>query len=147
LDSQKNENESVSKDKLTQILTILNELKGHINSLDDRISHLEGNLGGNLEQKLPIHAGSNENNSTISQKQQRNFNNLDEHLKRTYKTLAKANKPLTASEVAELMGRSRSTTSYHLNQLEKIGVLEKFPSPSRESSRNILFRPKDRFES
>ena len=70
------------------------------------------------------------------------FEGLDEHLKRTYQTLASAQKPMTASEVAEKMGRSRSTISYHLNRLENLNLLEKFSGTSKENSRNIFFRPK-----
>lgn len=138
--SQKSENEKSSQDKLDEILSSVNELRTHIDNLDHRISRLEGHI----DRSLSISTKSNILKSTVENIEQTDFDNLDEHLKRTYKTLAEAQEPLTASDLAERMGRSRSTTSYHLNTLEKMGILEKFPSPSKESSRTVLFRPKDR---
>jgi DNA-binding transcriptional ArsR family regulator len=139
LDSQKGENNNSSQEKLDEILSTVKELRNHVNTLDHRISRIEGHI----DQKLSIATESSVSKSTGENVKKDDFENLDEHLKRTYQTLALAQKPMTASEVAERMGRSRSTTSYHLNKLEKMGVLEKFPSPSRESSRNVFFRPKD----
>ena len=138
LDSQRNENESASKEKLTQILTSLNELKDHIHSLDDRISHLEGNY----DKSKPIVATSSSSSSDTVQKT--DFDNLDEHLKRTYKYIVNAQEPLTASDIAEQMGRSRSTISYHLNRLKELDLLEKVASDDPDRSRNVFFRTKDR---
>ncbi len=138
--SQKGKNDKSSENKLDEILSSVRKLRNHIDTLDRRISRLEGQI----QRKLSFAVESSEFKSEIEDAKKGDFDNLDEHLKRTYQTLAMAQKPMTASEVAERMGRSRSTTSYHLNKLEKMGVLEKFPSPSRESSRNVYFRPKDR---
>ena len=139
--SEKKKNEESSQNKLDEILLSLNELRTHITNLDHRISRLEGNI----DRSLSVTTKSNIFKTTVENVEKADFEDLDEHLKRTYQTLAEAQEPLTASALAERMGRSRSTTSYHLNQLEKMGILEKFPSPSKESSRTVLFRPKDRY--
>ncbi len=139
--SQKSENKDSSQEKLDEILSSVKELRTHIDNLDHRISRLEGHI----DRSLSISTRSSILKSNVENIEQTDFDNLDEHLKRTYQTLAEAQEPLTASDVAERMGRSRSTTSYHLNKLEKMGILEKFPSPSKESSRTVLFRPKDHF--
>ena len=138
--SKKTEIDKSSYDKLNEILSSVKELRNHIDNLDHRISRLEGHI----DRSLSFSTKSSILKSSEDNVDHSDFDNLDEHLKRTYQTLAEAQKPLTASDVAERMGRSRSTTSYHLNQLEKMGILEKFPSPSKESSRTVLFRPKDR---
>ncbi|MFX0183890.1 MAG: helix-turn-helix domain-containing protein [Candidatus Hodarchaeota archaeon] len=136
---QKNETDTTSKEKLDLILSTVMKLTEHIDNLDQRISRLEGNL----DQRSTILTKSVISGRDLKEETKSNdFENLDEHLKRTYKILAEAEKPLTASEVAERMGRSRSTTSYHLNQLVKIDFLEKFSGKSKESSRNMFFRPK-----
>ncbi|MFX0014194.1 MAG: helix-turn-helix domain-containing protein [Promethearchaeota archaeon] len=136
----KDENINTSQEKLDEILSSIKELRYHIGILDHRISQLEGHI----DQKLSTVTKSVIFQSSVDDEQKTDFDDLDEHLKRTYQTLATAQEPLTASQLAERMGRSRSTTSYHLNKLEKMGVLEKFPSPLKQSSRSILFRPKDR---
>lgn len=137
---KKTEHGKSSNDKLDEILSNVKELRDHIDSLDHRISRLEGHI----DKSLSISTKSSILKSTLENVDQTDFDNLDEHLKRTYQTLAEAQEPLTASDVAERMGRSRSTTSYHLNKLEKMGILVKFPSPSKESSRTVLFSLKDR---
>ncbi|MFX1517571.1 MAG: helix-turn-helix domain-containing protein [Promethearchaeota archaeon] len=137
---KKSENSESSSDKLDEILLSVKELRDHIDSLDHRISRLEGHI----DKSLSISTKSSILKSTLENVDHTDFDNLDEHLKRTYQTLAEAQEPLTASDVAERMGRSRSTTSYHLNKLEKMGILVKFPSPSKESSRTVLFSLKDR---
>ncbi|MFW9902834.1 MAG: helix-turn-helix domain-containing protein [Candidatus Thorarchaeota archaeon] len=136
---KKAEMEKSSSDKLDEILSSVIELRSYINNLDYRISRLEDHFDRSLSvsSKTGILKSSEENMDHAD------FEKLDEHLKRTYKTLAEAQEPLTASDVAERMGRSRSTTSYHLNKLEKMGILVKFPSPSKESSRTVLFSLKD----
>ncbi|MFX0151406.1 MAG: helix-turn-helix domain-containing protein [Candidatus Hodarchaeota archaeon] len=142
MNSQGKEIDSSAKKKLDLILSTVTKLTEHIESLDQRISRLEGNL----DQRLIVPIEFDESESKDSDITERtNFSNLDEHLKRTYQILADANKPMTASEVAERMGRSRSTTSYHLNQLEKLDFLEKFSGTSKDSSRNMFFRPKVTF--
>ncbi len=137
--SKKDENRNSSQEKLDEILSSVKELRNHIDTLDNRISRLEGHFN----RKLSIVGESSIIKSTVDNEKTSDFDNLDEHLKRTYQILALAQEPQTASQLAALMGRSRSTTSYHLNKLEKMGILEKFPSPSKESSRNVLFRLKD----
>ena len=139
LSQKKAEKEKSSNDKLDEILSSDKELRNHIDNLDHRISRLEGHIDRNLT----ISTKSNIVKSTAENIENTDFENLDEHLKRTYQTLAEAQEPLTASDVAERMGRSRSTTSYHLNRLEKMGILVKFPSPSKESSRTVLFSLKE----
>jgi DNA-binding transcriptional ArsR family regulator len=138
--SKKTENDKSSSDKLDEILLSVKELRNHIDNLDHRISRLEGHI----DRSLSFSTKSNILKSSTENVDHSDFDNLDEHLKRTYQTLAEAQEPLTASDVAERMGRSRSTTSYHLNKLEKMGILVKFPSPSKESSRTVLFSLKDR---
>ncbi|MFX0171634.1 MAG: helix-turn-helix domain-containing protein [Candidatus Hodarchaeota archaeon] len=142
MNSQGKEMDSSVKEKLDLILSTVTKLTEHLDSLDQRISRLEGNL----DQQLTVPAEFDESErENLDESERTDFNNLDEHLKRTYQTLAEANKPMTASEVAERMGRSRSTTSYHLNQLEKLNFLEKFSGKSKDSSRNMFFRPKVTF--
>lgn len=136
---KKDESHNSSQEKLDEILFSVKELRNQINTLDNRISRLEGHF----DRKLSIVGESSIIKSTVDNEKKSDFDDLDEHLKRTYQTLALAQEPQTASQLAALMGRSRSTTSYHLNKLEKMGILEKFPSPSKESSRNVLFRLKD----
>jgi DNA-binding transcriptional ArsR family regulator len=133
------EKEKSSSHKLDEILSSVKELRNHIENLDYRISRLEGHI----DKKLSISTKPGIVKPTGENIEYTDFDDLDEHLKRTYQTLAEAQEPLTASDVAERMGRSRSTTSYHLNKLEKMGILVKFPSPSKESSRTVLFSPKD----
>lgn len=135
---KKDENDSSSKETLSIILSTVMALKNQINTLDLRISKLEGHI----DQRLPaIVRSSTVKVETVNKN---DFNSLDEHLKRTYQILAHSTKPMTASEVAERMGRSRSTTSYHLNKLFNLDFLEKVPGTSKDSSRNVFFRPKDR---
>jgi len=139
---QKNEIDSTSKEKLDLILSTVMKLTEHIDNLDQRISRLEDNL--DQRSTIPVKSVRSEREFKDETKNT-DFENLDEHLKRTYQILAEARKPLTASEVAERMGRSRSTTSYHLNKLFKMDYLEKFSGKSKESSRNIFFRLKYNF--
>ena len=132
------ENDSSSKETLNLILSTVMDMKNQINNLDLRISKLEGHI----DQRLPTIVRSS--TIEIETPDKDDFDNLDEHLKRTYQILAHSTKPMTASEVAERMGRSRSTTSYHLNKLFSLDFLEKVPVTSKDSSRNVFFRPKDR---
>ncbi len=138
MDSKKGENDPSSKETLDLILSTVMDLKNQINTLDLRISELEGHI----DQRWPAIVRSSTVEVETANKNE--FANLDEHLKRTYQILAHSTKPMTASEVAERMGRSRSTTSYHLNKLFSLDFLEKVPGTSKDSSRNVFFRPKDR---
>ncbi len=135
--TKKTEN-NPNEDKIDLILSIMKQLSEHINSLDERLSRLEDNIDHN--QFLQLSNTSIINNETKITDE--NFENLDEHLRRTYQTLASAQKPLTATEVAERMGRSRSTISYHLNRLENLNLLEKFSGKTKGNSRSIFFKPK-----
>ncbi|MFX1282230.1 MAG: MarR family transcriptional regulator [Promethearchaeota archaeon] len=137
MDSQESDNSKSLDEKLDKILSTVKTLGTDVKSLKNRISQLEGRI----DQKLSIPIESSESKSTERKIDPVNFDELDEHLKRTYEILETAQKPMDASELAERMGRSRSTISYHLNQLEKKEFLEKIPSP-KDRSRNVFFRPK-----
>jgi DNA-binding transcriptional ArsR family regulator len=138
MNSQNNDQNSEAERKLDKILTTVVHLTKQIHSLDERLSHLEGNL----DKK---HLSDSISSSSSSENVERtDFDNIDEHLKRTYQFLANAQEPLTASDVAEQMGRSRSTISYHLNRLKELDLLEKVPSEDPERSRNVFFRTKER---
>ncbi|MFX0086168.1 MAG: MarR family transcriptional regulator [Candidatus Hodarchaeota archaeon] len=138
MNSQNNDQFSLTEKKLDKILMTVTHLTNQIHSLDERLSNLEGNLSKNL----PINSTSSVSSSKNAEKT--DFDNIDEHLKRTYQFLADAREPLTASDVAEQMGRSRSTISYHLNRLKELDLLEKVPSEDPERSRNVFFRTKGR---
>lgn len=138
MNSQNNDKFSITEKKLDKILMTVTHLTNQIHSLDERLSNLEGNLSKNL----PINSTSSVSSSKNAEKT--DFDNIDEHLKRTYQFLADAREPLTASDVAEQMGRSRSTISYHLNRLKELDLLEKVPSEDPERSRNVFFRTKGR---
>jgi DNA-binding transcriptional ArsR family regulator len=137
MNSNYDEKKSSTDEKLDEILKTVVHLKVQIHSLDERLSHLEGNHGN----KQSIIISNSSSSETVDQT---DFDNLDEHLKRTYQFLANAQEPLTASDVAEQMGRSRSTISYHLNRLKELDLLEKVPSEDRDRSRNVFFRTKER---
>ncbi|UCE13679.1 MAG: winged helix-turn-helix transcriptional regulator [Candidatus Heimdallarchaeota archaeon] len=134
---KKSPNPSV-QNQIELILSTVTELTNRIDTLNERISKLEGQI----EKNLPFKGKKEEKTAEIVTKT--DFDHLDDHLKRTYQTLVDAQKPMTASEVAERMGRSRSTTSYHLNKLFNLDFLEKVPGKSRDNSRNVFFRPKER---
>jgi DNA-binding transcriptional ArsR family regulator len=136
---QKEETKDTSKDKLDLILLNVMKLSERIDNLDNRISNIEESLEQQSKSEFEL---TNSEESTTQTYSEQDFENLDEHLKRTYKILASAKKPMTASEVAERMGRSRSTTSYHLNKLTNLDFLEKFSGKSKDNSRNMFFRPK-----
>lgn len=140
MDTQKREGDPLSNEKLDNILSIVRKLSDDVNNLDNRISKLEKNLDQQKEISLTF---DHEEEGKKNDDKLLPFNNLDEHLKRTYQILATSNKPMTASEIAERMGRSRSTISYHLNEMEKLEILEKFPGKSKDSSRSMFFKPKE----
>ncbi|MHA1974679.1 MAG: helix-turn-helix domain-containing protein [Candidatus Hodarchaeales archaeon] len=130
----KNEKDvSLIEKKLDLILDTLMSLKNDIDTLDRRISKIEGK-----NEFTPL-IMTDTSQKHISKTVIKDFGDLDDHLKHTYQVLANENKPMTASEVAERMGRSRSTTSYHLNQLEKLHFLEKVPAPEGKA-RHVFFR-------
>ncbi len=139
MDNQKKDVDSYSGDKLDKILVIVRKLSDDVSKLDNRISKLEENLNPRKELYLTFEQEKEEENIENNLFP---FDNLDEHLKRTYQILATSKKPMTASEIAEQMGRSRSTISYHLNEMEKLEILEKFPGKSKDNSRSMFFKPK-----
>jgi DNA-binding transcriptional regulator GbsR (MarR family) len=139
VDIQKKDVDSLFQDKLDQILSTVKKLSDDVNNLENRISKLEENLVQQKDNTLSFEYEKEEENKEVKVLP---FNNLDEHLKRTYQILATARKPMTASEIAEQMGRSRSTISYHLNEMEKLEILEKFPGKSKDNSRSMFFKPK-----
>ncbi len=138
MNSQNKDQKSIAEEKIDKILETVMHLTEQVYSLDERLSHLEGNYDKNK----PIVATSSSSSSDTVQ--QTDFDNLDEHLKRTYKCIVNAQEPLTASDIAEQMGRSRSTISYHLNRLKELDLLEKVASDDPDRSRNVFFRTKDR---
>jgi DNA-binding transcriptional ArsR family regulator len=138
MNSPTDENKTTTDDKLDKILKTVVHLAEQVHSLDERLSHLEGDYG------IKPSIISTSNVSTSESVDKTDFDNLDEHLKRTYQFLANSQEPLTASDVAEQMGRSRSTISYHLNRLKELNLLEKVPSEDRDRSRNVFFRAKER---
>ncbi len=138
MNSQNNDQISKTERKLDKILTTVTHLTKQIQNLDERLSHLEGDLNKNRPINLTSRVSSSDN------VEKTDFDNIDEHLKRTYQFLANAREPLTASDVAEQMGRSRSTISYHLNRLKELDLLEKVPSEDPERSRNVFFKTKGR---
>lgn len=133
--SEKERNQLSSTDKIDLILETVISLKKDVDMLDSRISRIENNF--NLP-KLDSNEDESKRSANVIF---RSFEELDDHLKRTYQVIADENKPMTASEVAERMGRSRSTTSYHLNQLEKLNFLEKVPAPEGKA-RHVFFQTK-----
>ncbi len=138
MNSPIDENKTATDAKLDKILKTVVHLAEQIYILDERLSHLEGDYNN----KPSLISTSNASSSESEDKT--DFDNLDEHLKRTYQFLANSQEPLTASDVAEQMGRSRSTISYHLNRLKELDLLEKVPSEDRDRSRNVFFRAKER---
>ncbi len=138
MNSQNKDQKSTAEEKLDKILETVMHLTKQVYSLDERLSHLEGNY----DNKNPIVTTSSSSSSDTVQ--HTDFDNLDEHLKRTYKYIASAQEPLTASDIAERMGRSRSTISYHLNRLKELDLLEKVASEDPDRSRNVFFRTKER---
>ena len=138
MNSQNKDQKSTAEEKLDKILETVMHLTKQVYSLDERLSHLEGNY----DNKNPIVTTSSSSSSDTVQ--HTDFDNLDEHLKRTYKYIVSAQEPLTASDIAERMGRSRSTISYHLNRLKELDLLEKVASEDPDRSRNVFFRTKER---
>ena len=118
--------------KLDEILTVVKSLSDIIPLLDKRISALEGRLHQSTKPPEPIVTKLNSN-------PQVNFDEKDMMLERAYEVLAKENRPMTTQEVAEEIGRSRSTTSQYLNELHNRNLLTKSQGKSRDKSRNIVF--------
>jgi predicted HTH transcriptional regulator len=123
---------NLSEEKLDKILTVVKSLSDNISILDKRISALEGSLQQSTE--IPVSKASK-----IDSNPQVNFDEKDKMLERAYTILAKENRPMTTQEVAEEIGRSRSTTSQYLNELHNRNLLTKTQGKSRDKSRNIVF--------
>jgi predicted HTH transcriptional regulator len=131
MDSSK-KNTNLSEEKLDKILTVVKSLSDSIGVLDKRISALEGFLQQSTEAPPSKEVKFNSN-------PQVNFDEQDKMLERAYVVLAKKNRPMTTQEVAEEIGRSRSTTSQYLNELHNRNLLTKSQGKSRDKSRNIVF--------
>ncbi len=123
---------NLSNEKLDKILAVVKSLSDNIGLLDSRISALEGRLQQSTEPP-----GSKV--TKINSNPQVNFDEKDMMLERAYEVLAKENRPMTTQEVAEEIGRSRSTTSQYLNELHNRNLLTKSQGKSRDKSRNIVF--------
>ena len=127
-----NKKTNLSDEKLDKILSVVKSLNDRIGLLDNRISALEGSLHESPnppESKVP----------KLNPIPQVNFDEKDMMLERAYEVLAKENRPMTTQEVAEEIGRSRSTTSQYLNELHNRNLLTKSQGKSRDKSRNIVF--------
>ena len=127
-----NKKTNLSDEKLDKILSVVKSLNDRIGLLDNRISALEGSLH---ESPDPSESKITKLNSIP----QVNFDEKDMMLERAYEVLAKENRPMTTQEVAEEIGRSRSTTSQYLNELHNRNLLTKSQGKSRDKSRNIVF--------
>ena len=131
MDSSK-KNTNLTEEKLDKILTDVKSLSDSIGVLDKRISALEGFLQQSTE-------GPPSKEVKFNSNPQVNFDEQDKMLERAYVVLAKKNRPMTTQEVAEEIGRSRSTTSQYLNELHNRNLLTKSQGKSRDKSRNIVF--------
>jgi len=123
---------NLSDEKLDKFLTVVKSLSDSIGVLDKRISALEGRLQQSTE--VPV-----SKITKLIPDPQVNFDEKDKMLERAYTVLAKENRPMTTLEVAEEIGRSRSTTSQYLNELHNRNLLTKTQGKSRDKSRNIVF--------
>jgi len=123
---------NLPNEKLDKILTVIKSLSDSVGLLDKRISALEENLHQSTEVSVSKVA-------KMSSNPQVNFDEKDKMLERAYVVLAKENRPMTTQEVAEEIGRSRSTTSQYLNELHNRNLLTKTQGKSRDKSRNIVF--------
>jgi len=121
-----------SDEKLDKILAVITSLSNSIDLLDKRISTLEEYL----QQPTEISASTG---TKFNSDPQVNFDEKDKMLERAYTVLANENRPMTTQEVAEVIGRSRSTTSQYLNELHSRNLLTKTQGKSRDKSRNIVF--------
>ena len=123
---------NLSDEKLDKILAEVKSMNDRIGNLDNRISTLEKCLNQST-------ASSETKEAKIHLNPQVNFDEKDMMLERAYEVLAKENRPMTTQEVAEEIGRSRSTTSQYLNELHNRNLLTKTQGKSRDKSRNIVF--------
>lgn len=130
--STKNENVK-QEDRLDTILNAVKLLSEQVSHLDHRLSVLEGNFLPKTNPNDFIESFDPQNTPQVD------FNDKDEMLKRAYQVLAEAQRPMTTQEVAEKIGRSRSTTSQYLNELHHRNLLQKMQGTTPDKSRNIVF--------
>ncbi len=123
-----------SDKKFNQILKAITQISGQISNLDTRISKIEEKIGSN-EMMNDLDFDDDQKGSKF------NYNDLDQHLKDTYDILSASGKPMTASDVAEKRGLSRSTISYHLNQLVSSGLASKNQGRAPDSKK-VFFESK-----
>ena len=123
------------EEKLDPLITSLNLVCNQISGIDQRLSLLEGSSS----QEISTVTVSDSHDPRVTP--QVNFDNKDEMLKRAYDVLAEAPRPLTTQEVADRIGRSRSTTSQYLNELHHRNLLLKTYGTTPDKSRNVVFRP------
>ena len=123
------------EEKLNPLITSLDLVCNQISGINQRLSLLEGSS----LQEIPTVTVSESHDPRATP--QVNFDNKDEMLKRAYDVLAEAPRPLTTQEVADRIGRSRSTTSQYLNELHQRNLLEKHYGTTPDKSRNVVFRP------
>ncbi|MHA1995625.1 MAG: helix-turn-helix domain-containing protein [Candidatus Hodarchaeales archaeon] len=123
------------EEKLEPLVTSINSVCDQINIMDRRLSILEGSP----HQEISTVTVSD--SQDLRATPQVNFDNKDEMLKRAYDVLAEAPRPLTTQEVADRIGRSRSTTSQYLNELHQRNLLLKTYGTTPDKSRNVVFRP------
>ena len=128
--------------KLDEILSTVKALADRLTSLDARISHIENSL--NVESTQGA-TSSLIGASTIRTKAKqetsvKDFSELDKHFQETYDILKQQNKAMTATEVAALRQRSRSTISHHLNELNKSGYVEKIQGPEKTRAKEMFFK-------
>ena len=125
----------LSEKKLDTILDAVKVLTNQVNILEKRISLLEGSFDQSKPQfSLP---DPFDPDSTP----QVDFDDKDEMLQRAYSVLRNAPQPLTTQEVADQIGRSRSTTSQYLNELHSRNLILKSHGTTPDKSRNIVFSP------
>ena len=124
-----------SDEKLDNILDAIKALTDQVKVLDRRISLLEGSFE---QSTIPFTLPELSKAEPVPQV---DFDDRDEMLKRAYIVLTKAHRPMTTQEVAEQIGRSRSTTSQYLNELHQRNLLLKTQGTTPDKSRNIVFSP------
>lgn len=126
-------NDDPFKERLETIITSIKALSDEIHVINQRLSLIEGSLNQSPIPSQPSKASESDSVPQV------NFNDKDEMLKRAYEILAESPQPMTTQEVAELIGRSRSTTSQYLNELHQRNLLLKTHGTTPDKSRNIVF--------
>ncbi|MHA2052455.1 MAG: helix-turn-helix domain-containing protein [Candidatus Hodarchaeales archaeon] len=127
-------NEKVHQDNvLDNLVDAVKTLNKQISLLDHRLSVLEGSNLPKTNTTDIFDSLEHQNTPQVD------FEDKDEMLKRAYQVLALAQRPMTTQEVAEKIGRSRSTTSQYLNELHQRNLLQKMHGITPDQSRNIVF--------